>query len=95
MHGVLQAYCNLTFPLNSDMQAFYLSPGERKTDYLSCMFTAHPVALFLFPAQHPVFLGQERDFIVLTVRSLLIAKADSLLVAPILGIVVRCLCSSS
>lgn len=37
-----------------------------------------------------MFLGQECDFIVLTTRSLLIANADFLLVAPLLCIVVRC-----
>lgn len=68
---------------------FFLSWWE-KDKWLNCIFSTHPITLIPFPAQHWVFLGQECDFIVLTTRSLLIANADFLLVAPLLCIVVRC-----
>lgn len=70
----------------------FLSLWWERDKWLSCIFATHPITLIPFPAQHPVFLGQECDFIVLTVRWLLVA--DSLLVAPSLGIVVRCRSSS-
>lgn len=53
-----------------------------KDKRLSCIFTAHPIVLIPFPAQHPVFLGQERGFLVLTGRSLLTPNADFLLGSP-------------
>lgn len=84
--GLLQPH----FTLNTDI--FFLCWWERDT-WLSCIFATHPITLIPFPASHPVFLGQECDFIVLTVRWLLMA--DSLLVAPRLSIVVRCRSSAS
>lgn len=82
------------FPSAGAVQTFCFSADERQITQITetkCIFTTHPITLIPFPAQHPVFLGQECDFIVLTVRSLLIANADFLLVASVLCIVVRCL----